>query len=330
MVLRPSALLQRGRQRFERWLLSRVPAQPLPRRVGRRRVYIMPTAAGYAFAALVFALWLGAMNYSNSMGFALAFLLAGIGLVGMHLTHANLLGVTLSACDLPPVHAGEAAQLRLTLTHDGDKPRYAIAAQWPAEVNGQATIVDLEGSTKATLRLETTQRGQHRLPPLSLVTRYPLGLFRAWTWLRPDVGFTVYPAPLTTALRRTAAHGVEGMHSDGRSGRDSFDTLRDYRRGDTRHDIHWKRLPKDGKPTVKQFLDTADRRLWLDWEAVSGDVEERLSRLCAQVLAADIRGMSWGLRLPGREIAIDNGSAHRHRCLRALALFGQSAQETAS
>ena len=64
----------------------------------RPKCAIMPTPAGYAFAAMVFALWLGAMNYSNSMGFALAFLLTGIGLVGMHLTHANLLGVELRAC----------------------------------------------------------------------------------------------------------------------------------------------------------------------------------------------------------------------------------------
>lgn len=310
--------------RFEAWLLRRVPRQPLPQRVGRRRVYIMPTPAGYAFAAMVFALWLGAMNYSNSMGFALAFLLAGIGLVAMHMTHANLLGLELRACDAPPVHAGETALLRIDIGHTGGSPRAAIAAEWPRGIAGSGDYADLPGHDTASLRLnlDTERRGRLALPPISLSTRFPLGLFRAWTWIRPEVALTVYPAVLATPLQSAPTQGPEGAHSDGRTGRDSFDTLRDYRHGDTRHDIHWKRLPKDGKPTVKQFFDTADRRLWLDWNAVNGDTEERLSRLCAQVLAAETHGLSWGLRLPDQRIAIDSGSAHRHRCLRALAHFG--------
>lgn len=318
------ALIDRWQDRFEAWLLRRVPSRPLPQRIGRRRVYIMPTPAGYAFAAMVFALWLGSMNYSNSMGFALAFLLAGIGLVAMHMTHANLLGVELRVCDAPPVHAGDTARLRIALGHAGGSARAAIAADWPRGTSGSGDRTDLpaHGSTSLRLSLDTERRGQLALPPISLSTRFPLGLFRAWTWIRPEVTLTVYPAPLATPLQPAPAQGSEGAHSDGRTGRDSFDTLRDYRRGDTRHDIHWKRLPKDGKPTVKQFFDTADRRLWLDWSAVGGDTEERLSRLCAQVVAADARGLSWGLRLPRQEIGIDTGSAQRHRCLRALALFG--------
>lgn len=322
-MLGPVTLLQRGQDRFERWLLRRVPSQPLPQRIGRRRVYIMPTPAGYAFAAMVFALWLGSMNYSNSMGFALAFLLTGIGLVGMHLTHANLLGVELRACNAKPVHAGDTARLRLEFVHTGNRERCAIATGWPRSIRGNGSADDLPANASRQLeaRLDTRQRGHHPLPPISLSTRFPLGLFRAWTWLRPEITLTVYPAPLATTLSQATTHGPDGLQSDGRSGRDSFDALRDYRRGDTRHDIHWKRLPKDGIPTVKQFHDTADRRLWLDWDAVAGDTETRLSRLCAQVLHAEARGLSWGLKLPGECLPMDSGSAHRHRCLRVLAGF---------
>ena len=327
-MIGPRALVEGWQDRFEAWLLRRVPRQPLPQRVGRRRVYIMPTPAGYAFAAMVFALWLGAMNYSNSMGFALAFLLAGIGLVAMHMTHANLLGIELRGCDAPPVHAGETARLRIDIGHTAGSTRAAIAAEWPRGTPGGGDSTDLpaHGSTSLRLSLDTEQRGRLLLPPISLRTRFPLGLFRAWTWIRPELALTVYPAPMATPPQPAPVQGQEGAHSDGRTGRDSFDTLRDYRRGDTRHDIHWKRLPKDGKPTVKQFHDTADKRLWLDWDAVIGDTEERLSRLCAQILAADTRGLSWGLRLPDQEFGIDSGSAHRHRCLRALAHFGTETQ----
>ncbi|WP_421718518.1 DUF58 domain-containing protein, partial [Algiphilus sp.] len=67
--------------------------------------------------------------------------------------------------------------------------------------------------------------------------------------------------PRTRAVRAfPQANHAEGEDSGRHLGREHFDSLRDYRHGDPRHDIHWKRLAKDSKPTVKQFLDTADRR----------------------------------------------------------------------
>ena len=58
----------------------------------RRRIYILPTGYGYAFAALLFLLFLWSINYSNSMGFAFTFLLAAVALNSMWQAHDNLLG----------------------------------------------------------------------------------------------------------------------------------------------------------------------------------------------------------------------------------------------
>jgi uncharacterized protein (DUF58 family) len=49
-------------------------------------------------------------------------------------------------------------------------------------------------------------------------------------------------------------------------------------------------------------------------------MEARLSRLTAWVLQADRLGLDYGLRLPGKEIAMGHGAAQRRRCLEALAL----------
>ena len=43
----------------------------------RRRIYVLPTRFGIVFAAMVFAMLLGSLNYGASLGFALTFLLAG-------------------------------------------------------------------------------------------------------------------------------------------------------------------------------------------------------------------------------------------------------------
>ena len=60
----------------------------------------------------------------------------------------------------------------------------------------------------------------------------------------------------------------------------------------------------------------------MDWNDARGpDVETRLSILCHWVLQAESFEQSYGLRLPGREIAPSRGDAHQTRCLEALALF---------
>ena len=58
---------------------------------------------------------LGAMNYANSMAFALTFLLAGIGLLAMHDTHANLVNLSIAAEPVAPVFAGDALQANLAI-----------------------------------------------------------------------------------------------------------------------------------------------------------------------------------------------------------------------
>ena len=40
------------------------------------------------------------------------------------------------------------------------------------------------------------------------------------------------------------------------------------------------------------------------------------------MLAAERAGVSYGVRLPGNEIAAGRGEAHRAACLQALALYG--------
>ncbi len=52
------------------------------------------------------------------------------------------------------------------------------------------------------------------------------------------------------------------------------------------------------------------------------DTEARLSQLAAWVVEAERSGLPYGLRLPGMEIPPACGAAHRHACLKALALYG--------
>lgn len=73
---------------------------------------------------------------------------------------------------------------------------------------------------------------------------------------------------------------------------------------------------------VKDFTDLSGHDLCLDFMALGGDIEERLSRLCYWVLELSQRHQPFALRLPGFLSTVDSGDAHRETCLRALALYG--------
>ena len=92
----------------------------------RRRIYILPTRFGVAFAAMVFAMLLGSLNYGASLGFALTFLLMGLGLVVMHHCHNNLLGATIKFLGAAPVFAGERAEFKIAVGNEAASARLEI------------------------------------------------------------------------------------------------------------------------------------------------------------------------------------------------------------
>ena len=310
-----------AQERIDAWVLARVKRQSGPVVVPRHRVYILPTRFGYAFAALVLVMVLAAMNYSNNMAFALAFLLAGLGLVAMNDTHGNLVNVEVRAGPTDPVFAGEVAHFEVHVRNLAARARYSVSAGWPRQP--AATTADVGAEESATLKLPLAAERRGWLPArvFAVSTEFPLGMFHAWTWLELEMSCLVYPKPAPAGRETPPARGAGGQLPGPRAGLDEFAGLRGYQRGDTPRAIHWKSFPKTQQPMVKQFQETLDREFWLDWhELPELDVEARLSQLTRWVLEAEAQHLSYGLRLPGTRIPPSRGATHQHACLRALAL----------
>lgn len=310
------------RRRIERWIMQRTPCLPGPVILSRRRVYILPTRFGCGYAVLVLVILLGAMNYSNSLAFCLAFLLGGLGLVAMHQTHGNLVNLELAQLHTAAVFAGDEAAFGIELANPTRRPRYAIDVDWFDGRFPRQTDLSAAERVPVLLGLASTRRGWLRAPRMSVSTEFPLGLFRAWSWIELDQRCLVYPRPVGSQRIPPSAGTGHGSGVPGRPGQDEFAGLRPYQRGDHPRSIHWKSLPKLSRPMIKQFEETQDRALWLDWsKTVSSSTEMRLSQLTRWVLAADAQHLDYGLRLPSLQIAPAHGRVHYQACLRALALF---------
>lgn len=317
-------------RRINRWIATRTPRIAGPWIVNRRRVYILPTRYGYGYALLLVVMLLGAMNYSNSMAFALTFLLAGLGLIGMHHTHGNLVNVQVRQTRVIPVFTGEYASFTIELANPSQAPRFALSAAWQddqsASLMTPALSIDLAANHSATLTLTqpSAQRGWLPAPRFAVFTEFPLGLFHAWTWVELDMRCLIYPKAAARGERPLDSAGGHGVRSGLRNGQDDFAGLRSYQRGDASRAIHWKSFPKQLRPMVKQFSETLENELWFDWAELPAiwEIEKRLSILTRWIIDADAQGRSYGLRLSSQIFPPAQGAEHRHQCLQALALFG--------
>ena len=77
-------------------------AQPI--HFHQRRVYILPTRQGYVFALLLLIMLVGSINYSNSLGYMLTFLLASLTVMTILYTYRNLLNLKVSIGNIEPVY----------------------------------------------------------------------------------------------------------------------------------------------------------------------------------------------------------------------------------
>ncbi len=294
-----------------------------PITLGQRRVYIVPTRLGWFYGATLGILLVGSINYALQLGFALTFLLAGLGLVGMVHTTRNLARLTVSAGRAEPVFAGEAAQFRLYLDNRARYDRPAILVRHQA--SGAQGVLDLAPGAvgEAVLAVPAPRRGWLPLTRVMLETRFPLGLFRAWSYVEPEARCLVYPRPERAPLPLPAPDDEAGAARAQALGNDDFSGLRAYQLQDSPRHVAWKAVARADDMLTKQFAGAAGIELWLDWAQLAGlDTEERLSRLAGGVLAAEQAGARYGLRLPARVLAPDRGDAHRTACLQALALHG--------
>ena len=308
---------------FKRWLFRLYGPEAAPIILTQRRVYVLPTGAGLTYAAALGLMLIGAINYNLSLGYALIFLLAGLGLVALLHTFRNLVQIEISPGRAEPVFAGDMAHFGLQLLNRRKQGRFAISLNL---AGGKPVSTDLaaDAATAVNLPLPAARRGWLRPGRVTLQTRYPLCLVRAWSYVEPDMRCLVYPRPeASPPPLPLSASGEAGGARSGK-GTEDFSGLRTHQPADSPRHVAWKAVARGQPLLTKQFTGASTAQVWLDWNDLPPDldIEARLSRLTRWLLDAHAQGLSYGLCLPGKTIPLDQGTRQFQDCLEALALHG--------
>ncbi len=308
---------------FWKWFAGR--ARPEEGRIvlGQRRVYILPTKHGVVFGFALILMLLGSINYNLSLGYVLTFLLAGMAVVSILHTFRNLAYVAVSAGRVEPLFTGETAQFLVSFENLRDETRRALVAL----ADGGSTTFSLPPKqvTSVAIPVRGARRGWLALPRVTLETRYPLGLFRAWAYVQPAMRTIVYPRPDLASLPEPRPKPGTGDSLNAGLGTDDFAGLRHHQFSDSPRHVAWKAVASRDILLTKAFMGRASRELMFEW----GDLpprlgtEARLSRLARWVLLAHENGLHWGLRIPGAHLPIAGGQAQLHRSLQVLSLYDE-------
>ncbi len=305
-------------------------AQPIDSatRLSRRHIYILPTSFGWLYAVLLISLLVGSINYSLSLGFAMTFLLAGMGAISMLHTWRNLANLKVTMHRAQPVFAGEIAVFELMVTEENNRARYAISAKFSAhEVNKNVDInyadIPALSNELVKLTLPSTRRGWLKAPRITFATEFPVSFFHVWAYAKINSQCLIYPSPSLRSLAIPSAN-TDGTHGAQQTpqGDDDFAGHRHYQHGDSPKRVDWKASSREQGLLTKLFQGEASSTLWLDFSSTTGEnIELRISQITRWVVDAESQHLKYGLRLPQKSINPSTGDAHYHQCLSALALM---------
>jgi len=305
----------------------------------KQRIYILPTRYGVMLGFFLFVMLLGAINYSNSMGHLLVFLLVSLGHTTMLHTHRNISKIELKYAHAEPVYCGQVANFNIVLSNHNDRDLHQFKFATRAEeikswnplnkvVKGftcrnSLTHIAANQTVSTIIDIPTEKRGYQALGTLQLKSQFPLGLFRSWTNYKTNAKVLVYPNPEGDLAMPNALGAGDMFKQNRQKGLDDFAGFNSYRVGDPVHTIAWKAVARDDVLRTKQFSGAQSGRRILSWNDTAGiaDTEKRLSQLCRWLIDTENVSTLSRLELPNKVIDFAVGENHLHECLTALALY---------
>ena len=291
----------------------------------QRRIYVLPTTRGLFLILTAILLLLVGINYQLSLAYVVAFLLGGFMQAALLTSYRNLRGLIIKPGRSPQCQPLGKLDFVVSL-RSPERARAGIVLSAQSEggaVLTPCTFLPTDAQASQILSVPALVRGRYKLGRITIETRAPYGVIRAWSyahfeWLglaEPAPEFPVPPLPVT------AGEGDDTQKSAAHVAHDP-DSLRAYVAGDSLRRVAWKQVAKSGTWYTRASESGARREIDINWDSTGKiDEEERLSRLAAWVVRAQNENVAFALSLPNGSLPLADGAQQMHDAKRLLAAY---------
>jgi len=267
-------------------------------------------------------MFIGSVNYANSLGFMLTFTVTSIMIISIIHSYRNLIGLSFWLDPIEPVFCQQLVKYPVKVNNPKVWNRYSINMNFK-NTKPISSNISQDSTDTVVIRHFTTKRGIHPVQRIKVFSEYPFGLIHTWSHLKLDNQYLVYPSlegtnplPPEPILEQTATNGKI------KEGVGDFSGLREHKPGESPGRIHWKLVAQERGIFTKQFSEPVQTDWCFDWQQLPQlDTEKRLSQLCRWIVDAEEQGLRYSLSLPNKFFATNHGAKHKMQCLEALALY---------
>jgi len=285
-------------------------------RIGLRRVFILPSALGWLWAAVGGLLYVLGVNTSSNVPLILGFLMLALQLLAIFLTAQTLHGLQLHWPTQIEGWAAEQLPLPVQLTVPKGS-RYLGLQLGPRGQRWEGICP--AGVQQIPVPWQGESRGLHKLPRLRIDSQAPLGLWVCWVRLQLNSEALLYPAPVAVS-EMPWPQAVGTKQSQQSAEPHDFHSLQPHRPEEGPQRLAWKQLARGHGEFSKRFEAPTAQAVLLSLQP-GIEKEKGLSAIAARIKQLAANGETYGLQLLQLNINPGNGTNHRRECLRSLALL---------
>lgn len=312
---------------LQAWLNRRLPASE-KMILSHRSIFILPSGFGMLWLGLVLLLYLFGTNYQNNLIIGLSLLLASLFNTSLIFGYRNLAGLSLHRQEPAHVYAGETLSFPCQLSNKNISHQVSLHFKGKSKKKTAGSITALRVDEKAitvSIPFHYPVRGKINPGRMTIESRFPLGLCRAWSHVDLDNAHIVF-AKHEPCKIQLDAHSLDAAADSEQgktvSGVDEFKGLKQHIRGESLKQVAWKQLAQGRGMLSKEFQQPLGAPLWLILDGnLTLDIETRISQLSWQIDKLAQKGQNYGLKIPGLTIDPDCSESHRIKCHQAIALL---------
>lgn len=160
-----------------------------------QKPYILPTALGFSYGALILLIIIISLNNKNNLIFLFSFFLFSIGVTITLTTHKNLEKIKIFFREHNLIFQNEKTKLQFQIENYAKYDVYYIKMYFTANKNSTNLIQQLPAQSSKVLSIENTfeHYGTYQLPEITIESTFPVHFLRVWKYISIDQILFIFP-----------------------------------------------------------------------------------------------------------------------------------------